>query len=326
MYIIHVVFLLFLPWVIYINSDVKDLPEAVYDGSVSVREIDFGALKFSSGTDGKEILARLDAWSRNERAKAENELRESLPPGWIISQDAPALCVGLQDVRRVEAEIALLSSISTYNEYQTARQVALDYVTGFETYRVEQEQQRPSAENLSDAEAQLLDMSWQDQTLKRYVYFKIRRSEKIDHIFKYFENLILTERCIDNVKSYNLVKRYISQRGWPSLSSYGNEFSRYLFLLVQHFSFDPDLLYISLKQIKSSVDKGEANPRFYPDLYDKLAIYSGRPQRFATFYGCIDGRFQPLNGVEDVDFVDARRATYGLPPLSEKRERYPDRC
>jgi len=297
MYIIHVVFLLFLPWVIYINSDVKDLPEAVYDGSVSVREIDFGALKFSSGTDGKEILARLDAWSRNERAKAENELRESL-----------------------------LSSISTYNEYQTARQVALDYVTGFETYRVEQEQQRPSAENLSDAEAQLLDMSWQDQTLKRYVYFKIRRSEKIDHIFKYFENLILTERCIDNVKSYNLVKRYISQRGWPSLSSYGNEFSRYLFLLVQHFSFDPDLLYISLKQIKSSVDKGEANPRFYPDLYDKLAIYSGRPQRFATFYGCIDGRFQPLNGVEDVDFVDARRATYGLPPLSEKRERYPDRC
>lgn len=106
--------------------------------------------------------------------------------------------------------------------------------------------------------------------------------------------------------------------GWPGRTFVGDAAADAAWLLVQHADADTAFQVRALGLMKRAADAGEAQPKSYAYLADRVAEARGRPQIYGTQAEMRDGRisFKPI---EDSARVDARRAAVGLPPLAEYR-------
>src|SRR5687768_422439 len=113
------------------------------------------------------------------------------------------------------------------------------------------------------------------------------------------------------------MKEIVAQHGWPGKSLVGEDGSHAAWLLVQHATQDPDFMNRCRGLMERAVKRGEASPKDYAYLVDRVRLQRGKLQLYGTqFVQDSKGRLilQPLKDPEE---VDERRHEMGLEPLAE---------
>lgn len=130
----------------------------------------------------------------------------------------------------------------------------------------------------------------------------------------------LTALDLDNTA---YLKRVLPKNGWFRKSRDGEQTAANAWLILQH---SPDRAFMKqvVARMESLVRLGEVRGPDYALLYDRTEVSEGRPQRFGSQLGCIDGRvaFHPI---VDPPGVDARRRAIGFSEtLAQYAQRFPN--
>jgi len=106
--------------------------------------------------------------------------------------------------------------------------------------------------------------------------------------------------------------------GWPTISGYGVEADRTAFLIVQHALNDPPWQRSILARLEKLLGRRETSGENYALLFDRVQVAAGLPQTFGSQGECHGASWEP-DPIEDAANVDKRRATLGMPGMSEYR-------
>jgi len=173
----------------------------------------------------------------------------------------------------------------------------------------------------------LASFTGRDQGAKYFLYGDKKRFADIsaavkDYVFKIADY----QYCVELNEAIFFYKDFLKKNGWPVRSRYRKQVERNIFLVIQHATNEPELMQKTLLQLEQFAEIGETNPRFYPDLHDKISVHTGRPQLFGTFNTCQNGRYQALGGIENIEELDERRLKYKLRTYAERLGDYPETC
>ena len=120
-----------------------------------------------------------------------------------------------------------------------------------------------------------------------------------------------------DAESTAFLKRTVDRVGWPTVSMVGAAGAHAAWLLAQHADADPDFQAEVLALMEPLVDRGEAKPRHFALLTDRVLLARGEMQVYGTqFQDDADGVMRPMP-TRDWATVDERRASVGLAPLAE---------
>ena len=122
----------------------------------------------------------------------------------------------------------------------------------------------------------------------------------------------LSKLDADNTK---YLKTILPADGWFRFNRDGEQVSRDAWLIVQH---SPDRTFQRrvLGLMEPLIATGDASGSQYALLYDRVAMFEGRPQRYGSQIICVNGRFQP-SAIENEAKLDVLRASVGLEPIAE---------
>jgi hypothetical protein len=126
---------------------------------------------------------------------------------------------------------------------------------------------------------------------------------------------------VQAVDSANLsrLKEIVREHGWPDKRLVGSDAASAVFLLVQHADRDVSFQKEYLQWLERAYHAGELSAgagEAVALLSDRVRTNEGRPQLYGTQVEIQSGKVRVLP-IEDEQNVDVRRATLGLPPLSE---------
>jgi hypothetical protein len=107
------------------------------------------------------------------------------------------------------------------------------------------------------------------------------------------------------------LKTVIPSDGWFRNSRDGETTTSGAWLLVQH-SPDRALMATVLTHMEPLARMGEVNGRDFALLFDRVAMFEGRPQRYGSQVICREG-VRTFHTIEDESAVDALRASVGHP-------------
>ncbi|MXV11542.1 hypothetical protein DYQ93_10980 [Xanthomonas sp. LMG 8992] len=113
------------------------------------------------------------------------------------------------------------------------------------------------------------------------------------------------------------LKTVVTKNGWPTRTSVGEDGSKAAFLLAQHATLDPDFQEQVLALVQAALGQMEADPSDVAMLQDRVLLHQGKPQLYGTQFRTEPDGTMVLDRTQDVDDLDARRATMGLPPIAE---------
>ena len=105
--------------------------------------------------------------------------------------------------------------------------------------------------------------------------------------------------------------------GWPTVSLVGPEASHDAWLIAQHADHDIKLQKKALALMEPLLLKKEAEPTDYAYLFDRVAVNSGKKQRYGTQFVMVKGMLE-LKPLENPKKVDQQRKAIGLPPLEDQ--------
>ncbi|MGA2254856.1 MAG: DUF6624 domain-containing protein [Thermoguttaceae bacterium] len=112
------------------------------------------------------------------------------------------------------------------------------------------------------------------------------------------------------------LKKIVEQYGWPGKSLVGEDGAHSAWLLIQHADQDVPFQKRSLELLKAAVKQGEASPRDFAYLTDRVRIAEKKKQLYGTQFIIVEGKFKP-HPIEDEENVDDRRKGIGLEPLAD---------
>ncbi len=165
------------------------------------------------------------------------------------------------------------------------------------------------------------------QTTLRFLFNDLPRRRDIStHVKLYVSEKLKSWHCEQQYFDILTLKQFIQTHGWPIRSRFERKVEYFTFLVVQHANFDPHFMNAILAIFDKLKFTGEINDKFYPDLYDKIAIYQRKPQRFGTFVTCVNGKFGFPTGLENNETINELRANFKLPSIEEKMMTYPETC
>ncbi|MXV07158.1 hypothetical protein DYQ95_08445 [Xanthomonas sp. LMG 9002] len=113
------------------------------------------------------------------------------------------------------------------------------------------------------------------------------------------------------------LKTVVTKNGWPTRTSVGEDGSKAAFLIAQHATLDPGFQEQVLALMQSALAQKEADPSDVAMLQDRVLLHQGKPQLYGTQFRTEPDGTMVLDRTQDVDGLDARRATMGLPPIAE---------
>jgi hypothetical protein len=122
-----------------------------------------------------------------------------------------------------------------------------------------------------------------------------------------------------------LLERY----DWIDSHRFGGRVAAHAWILVQHADDHPDFQTEALRRMEAYLESGGVRARDYAYLFDRVAVNTGELQRYGTQPAatCNEDASLDLKPVEDLDGLDARRATMGLGPyLGELEAMAAQRC
>jgi hypothetical protein len=106
---------------------------------------------------------------------------------------------------------------------------------------------------------------------------------------------------------------------WPGRRLVGDDGARAAWLVVQESIEDPGLQRRCLELLEVAVESGDAEPRHFALLLDRVRMTDGLPQIYGSqFVTGRDGELEPWP-VDDMTTLDERRRRVGLPPFAEQQ-------
>jgi 23S rRNA (guanosine2251-2'-O)-methyltransferase len=107
--------------------------------------------------------------------------------------------------------------------------------------------------------------------------------------------------------------------GWPGLRRVGADGADSAWLLAEHADRANEVRRGWLPGLLAAVETGDADPRHYATLVDRVAAVAGEPQQYGTIVMiAADGEPEFPLPVADAARLDERRAAIGLPPLADE--------
>lgn len=116
------------------------------------------------------------------------------------------------------------------------------------------------------------------------------------------------------------LKLMLEQRGFPVLSSAGEEGVRLSWLIIHHAVSLPDFMRTCLEQMRMAGAQDDYPLDLLAYTEDKICFLEGREQVFGTHFDWIAGELKPTP-IGDEKFLDERRKAAGLPPMAESLPR-----
>ncbi|MCC4593297.1 hypothetical protein LL974_19385 [Xanthomonas campestris pv. cannae] len=113
------------------------------------------------------------------------------------------------------------------------------------------------------------------------------------------------------------LKTMVAKMGWPTRTSVGEDGAKAAFLIAQHATLDPAFQEQVLALMQSALAQKEADPSDMAMLQDRVLLHQGKPQLYGTQFKTEPDGTMVLDRTQDIDGLDARRATMGLPPIAE---------
>ncbi len=111
------------------------------------------------------------------------------------------------------------------------------------------------------------------------------------------------------------VKKLVTELGWIDAGRFGFITSNAAFLIIQH-SGDLPLMLAALPEIEKDVKTNKGLGQAYALLYDRTQLMLGKPQRYGSQVGQVDGKMAVLP-LEDRKKVDEYRKSMGMEPLAD---------
>jgi hypothetical protein len=113
------------------------------------------------------------------------------------------------------------------------------------------------------------------------------------------------------------LREIIAEHGWPGHSLVGEEAGDAAWMIVQHAIGEPEFMRSMLGLLRKEADRGEIKLKWVALLEDRIRMFEGRPQLYATNLNWNQRGELDLGGVEDPERLDRRRASVGLPPFCD---------
>ena len=112
------------------------------------------------------------------------------------------------------------------------------------------------------------------------------------------------------------LREIFSEHGWPGQSLAGRDGATAAFVILQHADHQTQVEYLPL--VKTAVEAGELERRYFALLQDQILVAERRPQIFGTqlYWDDTTGKLEPFP-IEDEADVDSRREEIGMMPLAE---------
>lgn len=110
------------------------------------------------------------------------------------------------------------------------------------------------------------------------------------------------------------LREIIDEHGWPDRELVGEAGTGAAWFIAQHAIGEPDFQRRVLALVQEKVRQGRVPAAQEAYLYDRIAMYEARPQRYGTQYQpCPDGQHRRW-ATEEPERLNERRAEVGLPP------------
>ena len=104
------------------------------------------------------------------------------------------------------------------------------------------------------------------------------------------------------------LKQWLGEIEWFSVSKWGAEFDNKAWLLVQHADHDVPFQEMVLSRLERLVNIDETDRSSYAYLFDRVAVNTGKKQRYGTQGRCVGPSDWQPHDTEDAARVDERRA------------------
>ena len=122
------------------------------------------------------------------------------------------------------------------------------------------------------------------------------------------------------------IEREVAQHGWYVRSVHGDDGDTAAWLIVQHADRNPGFQQRMLEVLGPLVAAGETQASNYAYLFDRVAVNSGRPQRYATQGRCTARDVWTPLPLEAEDQVARHRGQAGLQSYDAYRADMNRRC
>ena len=157
---------------------------------------------------------------------------------------------------------------------------------------------------------ELLSMKDRDQAIRNDFISKMSTHRT--------DSVLLAKMIAIDTANTQRIKEIIHQFGWPGRTFVGQDGAQAVFLIVQH---SPDTLFqrSCLPLLQNAFKAGEASGQDLALLTDRVLVREGKPQLYGSQARFVNDKLI-LDPIEDEANVDKRRASLGLPPLSEYLE------
>ncbi len=109
------------------------------------------------------------------------------------------------------------------------------------------------------------------------------------------------------------IRALLNDYDWIDSVRFGKGVSAHAWILIQHADDYPELQAKALKRMEKYLNNGGIKPANYAYLWDRVAVNTGRLQRYGTqpIWECKSGQLE-LQPLENPSQVNKRRATMGL--------------
>ncbi len=114
------------------------------------------------------------------------------------------------------------------------------------------------------------------------------------------------------------LNQIIEQIGLPTADKVGKEASAAAWLIIQHAISQPNFMKKCLLLLEKAVKSDKTNPIHLAYLTDRIAVFEGTPQPYATQFDWDENGELTPSPYDDLDKVNQRRKSIGLNPLEEQ--------
>jgi len=121
------------------------------------------------------------------------------------------------------------------------------------------------------------------------------------------------------------LKEFLKRYRWFTVSEFGAETDTHAWVIVQHSDRDPAFQREVLAILGTLYASGETSVSNYANLYDRVEMNAGKPQRYGTQGNCAGpGQWVPYE-IADPAGLDERRKSLGLSTMAEYLQRSKDK-
>lgn len=216
----------------------------------------------------------------------------------------------------VDAGIAVATASRNERDCRRAfkrGRATFDKRLGSELRKLENRQARSLSEDPQIAEIQqaISEHRILDQAA-RQTYVALQTSAKSGAEY-WARQLSASHATVIDAQSTGLMRQVLDTHTWIDAKRFGAAVSNHAWLLVQHADDHPEFQALALERMEPFLASGAIEPSNYAYLYDRVAVNSGREQRYGTQpdWTCKDGRLE-LKPLENPEGVNQRRAAMGM--------------